>query len=457
MPIQINPATTFSTNINPRSTALAVPSILPPLTATVAFASIDLPINQAISAILPVIATGGNDTYTFAVTPALPAGFNFDTATGQITGTPTILSSTATHTVTVTDSASQTSATFSLTVSLLPALTTTQVIPATTLTQNTADTPFTPVTAAGGFGTLTFAVAPVLPAGLILSTITGQITGTPTETLTATDFTVTVTDGASQTSSKTFSLTVNAAVLTTTTTTTTSVVTLGISAGGTTQSNVSTLTQAITLSASNFTAGKRLIIILAGFRDANGSYVNSRVPLTATATLGGLPLIKVSEGQSDYNSSGVFVGLLDLTGAQNLVLNFNPTTFSGGAGYVAYMIFDDVTYWNYVGGSGGIASATTSLGISAPSGLSELGQTVRIVGLNASNPASAPTFTPSDGFTYTTWFSQDNGTNEWSVGYYYIASSLTSAENAISGTMSGASAPQGFGYATADFKIYRIS
>ena len=200
-------------NINPHPPTFTLPSILPPLTATVVFDSIDLLINQAIPAILPVIATGGNDTYTFAVAPALPTGLNFDTATGQITGTPAVLSDATTHTVTVTDQNSpiQTSATFSLTVLPLPALTTTQVIPATTLTANIEATPFTPVTASDGAPAYTFAVAPVLPAGLILSTITGQITGTPTAILTATDFTVTVTDGASQTSSKTFSLTVNAA------------------------------------------------------------------------------------------------------------------------------------------------------------------------------------------------------------------------------------------------------
>src|SRR4029077_11922221 len=80
-------------------------------------------------------------------------------------------------------------------------------------------TPFTPVTAAGGTGTLSFALSGgTLPTSLNFSTSTGQITGTPTTPLALTTFTVTVTDQTTptpQTSSKTFSLTVNPALTTT--------------------------------------------------------------------------------------------------------------------------------------------------------------------------------------------------------------------------------------------------
>ncbi len=100
-------------------------------------------------------------------------------------------------------------------------LTTVQAVATTTLTVGTAATAFTPVTASGGVGTLSYAVAPTLPAGLLLNTSTGQITGTPTAASAATTYTVTVTDQASQTSSKTFSLTVNAATTATTATSTT--------------------------------------------------------------------------------------------------------------------------------------------------------------------------------------------------------------------------------------------
>ena len=94
-----------------------------------------------------------------------------------------------------------------------------------------AITAFTPVTAAGGFGAVTLAVSPALPAGLSFNTTTGQITGTPTALLATTTFTVTATDSTTptaQTSSKTFSL----AVTTPPQTTTQAVATTSVVAGG---------------------------------------------------------------------------------------------------------------------------------------------------------------------------------------------------------------------------------
>jgi translation initiation factor IF-1 len=172
----------------------------------------------------PVTATGGFGTLSYALSGGtLPTGLTFSTSTGQISGTPTALLAATTFTVTVTDQTTPTaqtsSKTFSLTVNAA-VLTTTQAVPSTILTAATAATPFTPVTAAGGFGTLSYALSGgTLPSGLTFSTSTGQISGTPTALLAATTFTVTVTDQTTptaQTSSKTFSLTVNAAVLTTT-------------------------------------------------------------------------------------------------------------------------------------------------------------------------------------------------------------------------------------------------
>jgi hypothetical protein len=75
------------------------------------------------------------------------------------------------------------------------------------LTQNHAATPFTPVTGAGGTAPLAYAVAPALPAGLTMSTTTGQITGTPPASGTFT-FTVGVSDSSNppQTTSQSLSL-----------------------------------------------------------------------------------------------------------------------------------------------------------------------------------------------------------------------------------------------------------
>jgi large repetitive protein len=63
-------------------------------------------------------------------------------------------------------------------------LTTTQAVPSATLTVGAAIAPMIPVTAAGGAGTVSFALSGgSLPSGLSFSTATGQISGTPTSAL----------------------------------------------------------------------------------------------------------------------------------------------------------------------------------------------------------------------------------------------------------------------------------
>lgn len=231
---------------------------------------------------------------------------------------------------------------------------------------------------------------------------------------------------------------------------------VGVLPGGTSQRNISQFSTSITLPTTGFVSGKRLVIILFGFRDANGSYGNNRVPLTSTASLGGTGLTILAEGQSDYNNSCIAAGLVDLTGSQTFIATFTGTIQTGGAGYVSFIVLDDVTNWEQVSESGGTSTSTSSGSISGTPGAPNIvGQDVRIVGLNASNPSSAPIFTPSDGFSYTNWFSQDNGTNEFSVGYYHIGANLNAPSTPITGTISGATAGQGYGFAVANFKVFR--
>lgn len=238
--------------------------------------------------------------------------------------------------------------------------------------------------------------------------------------------------------------------------TTSSLTNIGVLPGGTSQSNISSYSTSISLPTTGFVSGKRLVVMLFGFRDANGSYANSRVPLTASASLGGTNLTIISEGQSDFNASCIAAGLVNLTGTQTFSVSLTGTISSGGAGYVAFIVLDDVTAWDYIGESGGTPASTSSLSIPGATGApAEQGQDIRIVGLNASNPSSAPTFSSSDGFSYTNWFSQDNGTTEFSVGYYYLGSDINSTTIPISGTMSGANAGNGYGFATANLKVYK--
>jgi len=192
-------AKTFTLTVNPAlNTVQAVPST----TGTV---------NVAIPSFTPVTASGGTTPYVFSLSASLPSGLSFNSATGQVSGTPTSSLGATSFTVTVTDAAgAQSSKTFDLTVN--GALSTTQAVPNTTGIVNQVLATFTPVTASGGTLPYGFALSGgSLPNGLSFNTSTGAISGTPTETLATSQFTVTVTDGVAATSAKTFNLTIQPA------------------------------------------------------------------------------------------------------------------------------------------------------------------------------------------------------------------------------------------------------
>ena len=181
------------------------------VTATQSVASKALTQNHAATSFTPVTGGGGTGTLAYGISPSLPTGLSFNTATGAITGTASVTSSATTYTVTVTDANSATAAnSFSLTVN--GAVTATQAIPAAILTQSHAATSFTPITGGGGTTPLAYGISPTLPIGLSFSTATGAITGTASVTSSATTYTVTVTDANSATAANSFSLTVNGAV-----------------------------------------------------------------------------------------------------------------------------------------------------------------------------------------------------------------------------------------------------
>ncbi|MEW6644196.1 MAG: putative Ig domain-containing protein [Pseudomonadota bacterium] len=201
-----SPAVTGTTATTP--TPLTV---VAPVTATQAIASKTLTQSAAATSFTPVTGSGGTAPLSYSVSPPLPSGLSMSSATGAITGTPTVASVATTYTVTVTDATSATATnTFSLTVN--SAVTATQSVASKTLTQNAAATPFTPVTGGGGTTPYTYGISPSLPAGLSFNTTTGQVTGTPTATSGTTTYTVTVTDANNGTATNTFALTVNSAV-----------------------------------------------------------------------------------------------------------------------------------------------------------------------------------------------------------------------------------------------------
>jgi hypothetical protein len=189
-----------------------------PLTVTRTITSRIITIDQAISPFTPVVATGGYEVITYSINPQLPTGLNFNTDTGEITGTPTVLLGSTSFDITATDSFGQSgSRAFTLTVNPV-ALVTSLLISNRVVTVDQPSTPFIPVSATGGYENIVYSISPALPTGLNFNAVSGQISGTPTQITIATNYTITATDDAGQTSSKTFNLTskANAYLLTTT-------------------------------------------------------------------------------------------------------------------------------------------------------------------------------------------------------------------------------------------------
>jgi surface protein len=125
----------------------------------------------------------------FTVAPALPAGLALDPLTGTLSGTPTVLKSTAFYTITASanNNAIQRNNTITLAVAN-PAY----YLPATyTFFTGTPITRIEP-TVVRNINIASYAISPALPSTLYLNPFLGTITGTPTSPLTTTTYTITV-------------------------------------------------------------------------------------------------------------------------------------------------------------------------------------------------------------------------------------------------------------------------
>ena len=179
-----------------------------PLLAVRSIASRTISANTTATAFKPITPSGGYGSVRYSISPSLSAGVTFDPFTGEIGGIPSVLRAANTYTISMVDDASQNASnTFVLTVNALPVITST-IISSRTLTANVSNA-FTPITATGGYGGLTYNIAPTLPTGLTFSTANGYIFGDTETTLVSNTFTVTANDGTGQSTSNTFSLTIS--------------------------------------------------------------------------------------------------------------------------------------------------------------------------------------------------------------------------------------------------------
>ncbi|MFZ1613160.1 MAG: putative Ig domain-containing protein, partial [Holophaga sp.] len=143
-------------------------------------------------------SASGGPVVSYSITPVLPTGLLFNTTTGIISGTPSVLAANATYTVTATNTGGSTDATLTIVVN--------DVVPSG-LTYTTASAIYTMGTSiasnspsASGGPIVSYSIIPALPAGLLFNTSTGIISGTPTALATSATYTVTATNTGGSTS-----------------------------------------------------------------------------------------------------------------------------------------------------------------------------------------------------------------------------------------------------------------
>lgn len=155
-----------------------------------------------------VAASEGNGGYTYAITSGvLPPGLMFGLSDGSISGTPTA-SGVYPVTVTATDGTVPTltgTVSFNLTVG-----TTGLTLSKTTLNpvDHTAGGNFTTVSAAGGTGTIHYAITGSVPTGVSINQTTGVLSIDTTGSVSTPSVTITATDSLGVTGSITFTITI---------------------------------------------------------------------------------------------------------------------------------------------------------------------------------------------------------------------------------------------------------
>jgi hypothetical protein len=153
--------------------------------------------------------TGFTGTVVYSISPDLPDGLLFDTASGVISGTPTTAQASADYTVTASDGSNSATATISLGIAspppaLLPGTQSIDAHVGTAVNTGVIDTSTMPCQA-------NMTISPDLPAGLAFDAVTGVISGTPTEIATSSDYVVSYDCGGGNPYTATVTLSVGAA------------------------------------------------------------------------------------------------------------------------------------------------------------------------------------------------------------------------------------------------------
>jgi len=155
-------------------------------------------VGKAIEPVLfPAAPEGlGTPPLTYSLSPLLPAGLTFDSATRTLSGTPTAAAAATSYTYTVTDvngSSAPWPTPINIEVQAPPPI---ELVAAHLYEVGKAIEPVVFPAAPIGLGTppLTYSLSPELPAGLTFDSATRTLSGTPTAAAAATDYIYTVTD-----------------------------------------------------------------------------------------------------------------------------------------------------------------------------------------------------------------------------------------------------------------------
>ncbi|PWA06956.1 hypothetical protein DB895_02965 [Flavobacterium psychrotolerans] len=142
--------------------------------------------NSVISNLNPTVSGGA--VISYGIAPSLPSGLSFNTSTGVISGTPTVISSTATYTVTANNSGGSVSFGVVITVNDVAPNSLSYNSP-NVFTKNSVISNLNPTVSGGAV--ISYGIAPSLPSGLSFNTSTGVISGTPTVISSTATYTVT--------------------------------------------------------------------------------------------------------------------------------------------------------------------------------------------------------------------------------------------------------------------------
>ena len=186
------PYTVTATNITGTANANLVIAVndAPPTNLTYTAAASVYTKGTAITSNSP--AASGGAVVSYSVSPSLPGGLSLSTATGVISGTPTVLAPQADYTVTATNSGGIAKVALTITVKDVAPTNLTYWASTAVYTKGTVIASNTPSYSGGTV--VSYSISPGLSAGLSLNTSTGIITGTPTAVAATASYTVAATN-----------------------------------------------------------------------------------------------------------------------------------------------------------------------------------------------------------------------------------------------------------------------